>query len=606
MSQRYNQIEEFYTSSTNGKTPRTEEEKKRLGFWGQLKQAIKNWFPARRQFLFLPQVLSGRERYLVALALLVCLGGLIFLPFGLYYRNTIAAPDYGGSYTEALLGEPQFINPLLTQSSDTDRDLTELIYAGLMKYDGRGNLIPDLAEGYEISSDGLEYLFTLRSNLRWHDNLPLTTDDVVFTIRVLQANEYNSSQRINWNGVEVEKVTEQKVKFKLKNRYAQFMNNTTLGILPKHLWESVTATNFAKVDLNLKPIGAGPFRFKRLKKDDTGKIVNFELESFANYHGSRPYIDKLVFNFYNNEEALIEAYNSNAVDGIGFLSADNYDELHFTGKLSPQSIRMPRYFAAFFNQTSSPILGDKNIRLALNYGTNKQAIVDQVLAGQGMPINSPILAELNNPGSPKYIYDQNFATQILENSGWKDSNGDGFREKNGAPLRLNIKTSAWPELAQTAQLLKQQWEKLGFQVNVEIVKAENVSEIKQAIKDRAYEILIFGEILNLDQDQYTFWHSSQKKDLGLNLALYDNKNADKILEEARQTMNPLERAGQYADFEKLLLEDAPGVFLYSPYYLYLPSDNVKGNKMEVLALPSARFDGVDRWYINTKRVKQTE
>ena len=161
-------------------------------------------------------------------------------------------------------------------------------------------------------------------------------------------------------------------------------------------------------------------------------------------------------------------------------------------------------------------------------------------------------------------------------------------------------------MAQTAQLLKQQWEKLGFQVNVEIVKAENVSEIKQAIKDRAYEILIFGEILNLDQDQYTFWHSSQKKDLGLNLALYDNKNADKILEEARQTMNPLERAGQYADFEKLLLEDAPGVFLYSPYYLYLPSDNVKGNKMEVLALPSARFDGVDQWYINTKRVKQTE
>ena len=163
-----------------------------------------------------------------------------------------------------------------------------------------------------------------------------------------------------------------------------------------------------------------------------------------------------------------------------------------------------------------------------------------------------------------------------------------------------MKTSNWPELARAAELIKKQWEKIGVKVELD---EESATDIKQSIKDRSYDVLIFGEILNLDPDQYSYWHSSQKKDPGLNLALYDNKNVDKIIEETRQILNPLERAKRYEDFEKLILEDAPVVFLYSPYYIYLPSKDIKGDNLSVLSIPSTRFDNISQWYINTKRVK---
>jgi len=549
----------------------------------------------------LPQVLSSRERYLVLTLWLVALVSLIYLPFSVYRHNTGPVADYGGSYTEGLLGEPKYINPLLAQSSDTDRDLSEIIYRGLMQYDGEGNLKPDLAESYEVSSDGLEYTFTLRPNLLWQDGKPINADDVLFTIRLLQNSDYSTSQRINWQGVESERVSALKVKFKLKNRYAQFLNNSTLGILPKHIWEGINPNNFAIADLNLKPIGSGPYRFKKLEKDDTGQIISYELESFPEYYAGRPYIDTLVFRFYHNEDELVTAFNHGEIDGISFLSSDKIRALRFSSKLNIQSIRLPRYFAAFFNPNQSQTLNDKNVRLALNYATDKKTLVDEIFSGQATIINSPLLAELRVPETPpKYSYDESFAVQILNNSGWKDTNNDGFREKKDSELVLKVKTSNWPELARAAELIKKQWEKIGVKVELD---EESATDIKQSIKDRSYDVLIFGEILNLDPDQYSYWHSSQKKDPGLNLALYDNKNVDKIIEETRQILNPLERAKRYEDFEKLILEDAPAVFLYSPYYIYLPSKDIKGDNLSVLSIPSTRFDNISQWYINTKRVK---
>lgn len=532
---------------------------------------------------------------------LTALLSLIYLPFSVYRHYTTPVADYGGSYAEGLLGEPKYINPLLAQNSDTDRDLSEIIYRGLMQYDGEGNLKSDLAESYEVSSDGLEYTFTLRPNLLWQDGKPINADDVLFTIRLLQNSDYSTSQRINWQGVESERLGDLKIKFKLKGRYAQFLNNSTLGILPKHLWESINPNNFAIADLNLKPIGSGPYRFKKLEKDGTGQIISYELESFPEYYAGRPYIDTLVFRFYHNEDELVSAFNRGEVDGLSFLSADKVKSLRFSSKLNVQSIRLPRYFAAFFNPNQSEALNDKNVRLALNYATDKKALVDGIFSGQAITINSPILSELREPEtSPKYGYDESFAIQILNNSGWKDTDNNGVREKNGVELVLKVKTSNWPELARAAELIKKQWEKIGIKVEL---NTESAPEIKQSIKDRSYDVLIFGEILNLDPDQYSYWHSSQKKDPGLNLALYDNKNVDKIIEETRQILNPLERAKRYEDFEKLILEDAPAVFLYSPYYIYLPSKDIKGNSLSVLSIPSTRFDNISQWYINTKRVK---
>ncbi|MBI2676883.1 MAG: hypothetical protein HYX21_03005 [Candidatus Yanofskybacteria bacterium] len=604
-----NQIDEFYTSSSPNKNDSSNKRKtERPGFW----QRFKNSLPSKNQLRLLPQVLSKKERYLILLFLSAGLFSLLYIPLGFFYHITQPVPDFGGSYSEGLLGTPQYINPLLIQANDADRDISEVIYSSLMKYDQSGNIVPDMAESYEISDNQLEYTFVLKKNIKWHDGLPLNADDVIFTLGILQNNDYGSIQRINWQGVEIEKINDYTIKLKLKNKYAQFLNNTTLGILPKHLWENVKPSLFSFSELNLKPIGSGPYKFKKLKKDSNGSTTSYELTAYENYHGQKPFIKNLTFKFFNSEDELVRAYNSNMVEGIGFLSTEKIKNLKFSQKLSPQKIRLPRYFAAFFNQNQSKVLTDKNIRLAINYATDKQELLDKVLDQKGLIINSPILKELTQQQetAQKYAYDKEFAKQILENSGWKDSDGDGFREKEPAKKSqtepkdeavIEIKTSHSSDLSKAAEILKKQWEEVGFKVSV---KVETLTEIQQSIRDRDYEVLLFGEVLGLDFDPYSFWHSSQKKDPGLNLALYDNKTADKILEEGRQIFNTSERIKKYEDFEKILLEDAPAIFLYSPYYLYLPSKKIKGNQTEILSIPSARFDNISQWYIETKRVRR--
>lgn len=530
----------------------------------------------------------------------VILVTLVTIPFTTFHHFTIAAPDYGGSYTEGLIGTPQFINPLLAQASDADRDLAKIFYPGLMKYDNSGNLVPDLAESYQISDNGLEYTFTLKKNIKWHDDQPLTADDVIFTIKILQNSDYGSIQRINWQGIEVEKINDQVVKLKLKNKYAQFLNNTTTGLLPKHLWEKVKPSVFALSELNFNPIGSGPYKLKRVGKDGNGLPRSYELSAFEDFYDGKPYIKNLVFRFYDTEDQLISAYNNSNIQGLGFVSPEKLKNIKFLQRVEIKEIKLPRFFAAFFNQNQTKLLADKNIRLALNYATNKPELVEKVLKNHGLAINSPLLKEFTESNVPqKFNYDKEFAKQILENSNWKDGDKNGVREKDKQELALTVTTV--PELSKTAELLKKQWEEVGFKINIKI---ETFAEIQPTIKDRNYEILLFGEVQGLNFDPFSFWHSSQKKDPGLNLALYDNKSADKILEESRQTLDPADRRKKDNDFEKILLEDAPAVFLYSPYYLYLPASKIKGDDLYILSLPSDRFDNVSRWYIETKRVKR--
>ncbi|TSC73882.1 MAG: Uncharacterized protein G01um101444_442 [Parcubacteria group bacterium Gr01-1014_44] len=561
--------------------------------------------PTAKQFRFLPQIISKKEHWLLLTLSAVILGSLIFIPFGIFYHFTIAAPDFGGSYTEGLIGTPQFINPLLVQANDTDRDLASIFYAGLLKYDSQGDLVPDLAESYQISDNGLEYSFTLKKNIKWHDGYPLTADDVVFTVKILQNNDYGSIQRINWQGIETEKINDRVVKIKLKNKYAQFLSNTTLGILPKHLWENVKPALFALSELNLNPIGSGPYKLKRIGKDSQSIARSYELTAFEDYHDGRPFIKNVSFRFYDSEDQLISAYNNNSIQGLGVISPEKLKNIKFSQRLNIRQIKLPRYFAAFFNQNQSKLLSDKNIRLALNYGTNKTNLVEEVLKGNGLAINSPLLKELNenNPpagGLQKFAFDKEFAKQILENSNWKDTDGNGLREKDKTELVLKVTTSNFPELIKAADLLKKQWKELGFKIEI---KVETLAEIQFAIQNRSFEILLFGEVQGLNFDPFSFWHSLHKKDPGLNLALYDNKSADKIMEEGRQILDTISRNNKYNDFEKILLEDAPAVFLYSPHYLYLPASKIKDNDLSVLSLPSDRFDNISQWSIETKRVR---
>ncbi len=559
----------------------------------------------------LPKVLSQKERYLVMTFLIIFIGSLVSIPFTSFYHYTKALPDYGGSFSEGIVGEPHYINPLLSQGNDVDRDLVSLVYSSLMKYNEEGKLVPDLAKSYDISSDGLNYTIYLKEGSKWQDNTPITAEDVVFTIQTAQNPDYGSLQRINWQSVDVEAINNYTVILKLKNKYAQFLNNLTLNILPKHIWQDVKPVNFALSDFNQKPIGSGPYKFKKLKKDGLGRIKSYELESNSNFYDGRPYIDNIELKFYDSEDEMIDEYNKNSIENMAFVSANNLKKVKFKKRLNIEELKLPRYFGVFFNQNETKILSDKNVRLALNYGTDKKDLINKILDGRGLEVNSPMIGEVlgTTDDVKKYDYDIDKAKKLLANSGWTNPDDKGVLTKTEKAksikdkpvtekLTLRLTTPVWSELANVANLLKEQWAKIGVELNVEVLPTQN---IQQTIRDRSYQMLLFGEILNIDPDPFSLWHSSQKRDPGQNLALYENKSVDDLLEKARQTLNPLERMKQYQDFQKLVIEDVPAIFLYNPIYVYAQTNAIKGFDTKVISMPSDRFSNVEKWYIDTKR-----
>ncbi|MCX6729924.1 MAG: ABC transporter substrate-binding protein [Candidatus Portnoybacteria bacterium] len=561
--------------------------------------------PTIYQWRKFPSVLNKKERCfvmgIVVLIIVSALGWIIVHKL----TTTIVAPDFGGSFTEGIVGNPQYINPVLSQASDSDRDVTELIFSGLTKYNSKGEIVPNLAQEYKIGDNGKTYEFTLRTDIKWHDGENFTADDVVFTITTIQNPEFRSPLRVNWSGVEIEKIDDYKVRFKLKTAYAPFLANTTTGIIAKHIWEKVTPANFSLVPENLEPIGTGLYQLTKINKNKDGFISYIRLEAFGEYaSGRRPFIDKINLNFYPDEITAIKAYNRGQIDNLSLISIKNKSLVKGENRSNIEKLVLPRYFAVFFNQSKSKVLSDKVVRQALNYATNKKQIIEDVLNGEGETVDSPIPAGIWGHANDLKIYDfaQEHANNILEAAGWKDTDNDGIREKGIEELEIELVTTDMKELQQVANILQEQWSKIGVKTNVKILE---IGEVQQEyVRPREYQALLFGEVLGFDPDPFSFWHSTQKKDPGLNLALYDNTKVDALLRDARQILEPELRLKKYKDFQQLVIDDAPVVFLYSSYQIYLTSKNIKGFENKNIILPSKRFTDIESWYIKTQRIKK--
>lgn len=630
------------------------------------------------------KILTKKERIAFFSFLCLFFTSSLFLLINFYYKNTEIKPAKGGLFIEGVVGQPRWIQPIYAPTNDVDKDLTELVYAGLMKYDENGKIVPDLVKNFpKISEDGKEYEFDLKENIFWQDGKPITSDDVIFTINVIQNADYKSPLRISWLGVETEKISDSVFRLKLKNPYNSFLETTTLKILPKHIWQNISPENFPLSFYNLKPIGSGPFKLKEIKKRESGEITSIELVRNLNYHGKIPYLDKIYFYFFETEDDLIKAVKNKKTQGFALNSINlNLKEKGFLD----YHLFLPRYFSVFFNLNNQNNEFTKEIRQALNYGTDKKEILEKVFSGQGKVINSPLLPEFYGLNESSFVYDFNIekAKEILEKAGFVETEngqrkkvikneiinftfkstlkvgskgkeveqlqkclsqfsdiypdgqitgvfgektktavinfqkkfnlketgnvGSSTREKLNevcfAPsekekfLKFSLTTVNQPTLLEVASILKNQWQKLGVEVEIKKIDPSNIEEV---IKKRDYEMLLFGEIFGALPDPFPFWHSSQKKDPGLNLSSYENKDVDKLLEEARQTLDESKRKEDLEKIQNILMNDAPAIFLYNQDYIYFVSEKIKGIKTKMIVDPSERFSGIENWYINIKR-----
>ena len=521
----------------------------------------------------------------------------------LYLTSTTAIPEAGGEYIEGIAAQPRYINPILSQTSEADADLVEVIYSGILGYDATGKLVKRLAENYEVSGDGKTYTVTLKQGIKWHDGEELTAEDVLFTIRAIQEPAYKSPLRSNWLSVDASVVDRYTLNFTLKKAYFGFLENLTVGILPKHIWGNISAENFLLADYNLAPVGSGPYRFFDSQKDSSGNMLSYELRAFPEYFGGTPHISKVIFNFYPDEVSLVDAYNRKEVLGINTIMPESLESLGERKSTHLYEIAIPRIFAVFFNTTKNAALAHEEVREALAFATDRNTIINEVLQGKGEPAETAFLPFMGGYASelPFPRFDAERATRILEEKGWKRGD-DGIRSKNGTTLEFELLTPDWPELSQTADVLKSQWEKAGARVNVTVLGAIDLQQ--NAIRPREYQALLFGEAAMLDSDPYSFWHSSQKHHPGLNLALFDDKKADDILMSLREEVDPEKRRGKYHDFQEVLIAENPAVFLYSPTYLYVVSSSVKGIDLKSANSPAHRLANIEDWFIKTKRIRK--
>ncbi len=570
-----------------------------------LNELVFIWLVLAKFFGRIIRYFSAQERTAVLVFGSVLIVGLFALGIDHYYATTKIVPASGGELREGILGNVSYLNPILTADNSVARDITTLIYPSLMMYGTDGALHPDIVDTYTISVDHLTYSFTLKKNLRWQDGSPITADDVVYTLQLIQNPAVHSPLASLFSGVAAKVESPTSFTLTLPQAYEPFLGNLTFGILPKHIWANVDPKNIALSPNNLQPIGAGPYLFDSLQKDEQGQIQAIAVKRSSDYWGRAPYINKIAFYFYPSASALKQALLSRSIDATMYLDANDAQGLEKAG-FNEYLFKMPRYFAVFFNQKSLPgVLDDQNVRQALAESIDKQAIIDSVFSGKGTAVYSPVPDQLlgYNPGAASYPFSLAHAQNILQQNGWVKGT-DGILEKNTGSatvsLSFTLTTSNQQQLTDTANLLAAQWKKIGADVHV---TSDTATDIENSIlPNRNFQALLYGESLNIDPDPYSFWDSTQASSAGLNITDYTNSTVDQALADARQSFDQQQRAQDLVTFQSALTADIPAIFLYNPNLLYIVRQNIGGIVAGLIPDPAGRFSGISSWYINTKRV----
>src|SRR3989344_8761461 len=309
--------------------------------------------------------LTAKERTVLSVLAAVFLVNLAAAAIKINNIYSLEVPDYGGVLNEAIVGAPRFINSLLA-ASDADRDMIKLVYGSLFESDGKGALIPVLAEKYEVSEDGLEYSVYLKHGLKWHDGQEIKSGDIVFTVKRAKDSSLNNFQRANWVGVEAEEIDDYAAIFTLTKPYTAFLENLTLPILPRHFWENTTPEEMVLSNFNIEPVGSGPYKIKKITRNSAGIITAYKLKANKYFVLGEPYIQTINALFFPSEDKILEAARQGRVDGTGYLSPSNIDNLGlFNNSFKIEKMFLPRVFGVFFNSANNAVFENKEARKAL-------------------------------------------------------------------------------------------------------------------------------------------------------------------------------------------------------------------------------------------------
>lgn len=549
--------------------------------------------------------LRASDRLLLGVLLIVFLVSALWSLFLLNRQFLIDVPVEGGTLIEGSIGSPRFINPVLAITR-ADHDLVALTHSGLLRLTPEGTLDNDLAESVTISDDGLVYNVILKQDRRWHDGTPVTAEDVAFTIGLIQKPELKSPLRGNWSGVSVELINRYEINFVLENPYAPFSENLTVGILPKHIWDTLSDEELPFSQHNIEPVGSGPYTVKEITRNPAGLISEYHLELSPEYSGEAN-IKDIFIRFYQNEEAVLGALKKGEINATASLSEQWLKDLD-RSIFSFVSEPLPRVFSVFYNQNKNPALRDLSARAALETVVDRQELIDRAVEGYGTPTDAPLppgwLSNISYNETEKTREErQADARAILENGGWqKNANGRWEKKINDieTPLIISLRSGNGPLFEKIASYLSEVWQELGVEVSIELYEQSDL--VQTIIRPRDYQALLFGIDIGRSLDLYPFWHSSLREDPGLNVSLYANLTVDQLVSNIRVATSTQARDELIGRFVNEIDKEKPAAFLFTPSFEYVVRSNIETTAMERLQRPSERFSNVTKWHMNRSGV----
>ncbi len=473
----------------------------------------------------------------------------------------------GGVYVEGVIGNISTLNPLLA-ASEPEQAVSRLLFSSLYNYDVTGALHTDLAESMTVKDDKV-YTIKLR-NAVWHDGKKLTAEDVVYTINLIKNPQVRSPLRVNWLDISARAIDDSTVEFMLPAVYAGFSHALTFPVIPKHILQSVSPSSMREADFSSNPVGSGPFAVRRVQtSESTSSTDVVRMEPNTKYYGAVSTLSRLELRAYGNESLLVKAVNSgevSAASGLSLSAADNIKSKQYSTKhwLLNKGVYL-------LMNNRSQTLQDARVRQALRYATDTSSIratVGDNVARLDTPILQSQIAQ-KLPAAPDYSLDK--AKALLKEAGWTYNQGQ-WKGKDGRPLAVAVTTSSGrDEYKKIVDALKQQWSKLGVDVQLREIDTSSTttSFVQSVLQPRDYDALLYELELGADPDVFAYWHSSQASASGYNFANYSNRTVDNDLVGGRSRTNSALRAAKYIQFVNQWLNDAPAIGLYQSVGSYV-------------------------------------
>lgn len=539
---------------------------------------------------------TGAFRALPAAAALAGVAVIVVAWVLLSGQSAGALPAHGGTLVEGEAGPaPQTINPLFAASSGPEADLTHLVFSGLTRPGPNGVRLPDLAESWVVSGDGVSFTFLLRRDVQWQDGAPFTADDVVFTAKAFSAPGVKGDPATAevWRRARVQKLDDYSVLFQFDSPFAPFLSYTNAGILPAHLLAHDSAAQLVSDRFNQHPIGTGPYRLTKLTTAEA------QLSAMPGFYLGTPYVSHLRLRFLGDADALERALRSHqAQSGIlpSPVAPGDLDALRASGHTLISGLR-PAYTLVYLNLNAAQFQ-DSAVRRALSLATNRGQIVQAVLAGQATPSDVPL-----PPGSftgadhAAATFDIGAAKALLQADGWTPGAG-GVLQRHGIQLAFTLETTPDPQRVALAQALAAQWAAVGAQVRVQT--QDSTTLLNNVLLPQKYEAVLYGWDPGPDADPFPAWHSSQRS-AGSNLSNYASPRADQLLEAARSAPNASGRAAIFGAFVDQFRQDTPAIVLFFPRYVYATPQQLTLAPLGLLSTTADRFASVEQWSLDTRR-----